>query len=740
MVFRILATLAVGLALVELATDLSRPPNIVFILADDLGKGLLPLYDAQVDIATPNIDRLAGEGVVFDNAYATPQCLTTRTALITGRYPSNNGIAGHVGTHESVFLDPQYLPSFALPLRQAGYATAVVGKWHGKAKYQRHRVLRSFGFDRWLLGVHRNSSSALSAERRVFFEPGDFLADRLTDFVVDFIGENKNRPFFIYYPMPLVHTPLVATPDRPEAKTDTEKIVAMTEYADKMVGRVLDALEANGVWGHTFVFFSGDNGIALNKGKWIRGKGLLTERGVNVPLIVGGRPVTQRGRTEALTDFTDMMPTLAALAGAHVPDDYAPDGHSIADFLLGRTKDTPRRWIASVSAAHPVLDSKKCRVICRPPPPRKGLDRWYWRAQDIGVVVRDKRYKLWHHGNGFRALFDLQADPSETVNLWDSEEPQVVTAKRRLLAARRTLPAGDVYVQARRLTPDYGLHSHWRFDRPLADSSQSVFADWVGGYDAEADARPRMVQGKFGHAVRSESLWAAKFDEFVRGRPTRYNDSFTVSAWVRMERRIKGERNVLRLLRTRDQPAGPVALVATASGRKIAARHWGRGMNAPTGHAPDEGWVHVQLAWGPVDGGLEAVLYLDGEAKVRSRDLLPGTLSRLGTNADSGLEIGSANVVVDDVAVWRQALTPAQVAALHVLGRDYGYNASEVDLLFNAPRDHAIRVGGRRWERIAAPADGDGLRVEETPEGVVEIHFGDGIAVRSTTPAAGVEQ
>ena len=108
-------------------------------------------------------------------------------------------------------------------------------------------------------------------------------------------------------------------------------------------------------------------------------------------------------------------------------------------------------------------------------------------------------------------------------------------------------------------------------------------------------------------------------------------------------------------------------------------------------------------------------------------------------NADSGLEIGGAGVAVDDVAVWRQALTPAQGVALHALGSDYGYNASEVDSLFNAPRDHAVRVGGRRWERIAAPADGTGLRVEATPDGVVEIHFGDGIAVRSTTPAAGVE-
>ena len=93
--------------------------------------------------------------------------------------------------------------------------------------------------------------------------------------------------------------------------------------------------------------------------------------------------------------------------------------------------------------------------------------------------------------------------------------------------------------------------------------------------------------------------------------------------------------------------------------------------------------------------------------------------------------------MVDDVAVWQQALMPAQVAALHILGRYYGYYASEVDQLFNAPRDYPVPVGERRWERIRSQADNGDFRVRETPEGVMEIHFGDGIAVRSGSPTAG---
>ena len=501
----------------------AETPNLIFIMADDLGKGLLPIYGAEVDVATPNLDRLAREGVVFDNAWATPLCLTTRTELITGRYPTNNGIAGNVESHESIFFDPQYLPSFAIPLRQAGYATALAGKWHGKSEYQSTQVLRASGFEQWMLLTNQNNTFARTSEGRVDFEPGDFPADRLADFVVDFIGEHRTRPFFVYYPMDLIHRPLVATPDAPEATSDSDKVIAMAEYADKMVGRVLDAVETNGLRDNTIIFFSGDNGLAVSLShrasaldavwnklrRWLDwatpeatyplpGKNLLKEAGINVPLIVGGGPVTRRGRVDALTDFTDVLPTLAALAGATLPDDYAPDGHSIADFLLGQAEDTPRQWIASAAAVYPVLDRamrSACRGTCNRPAVQS-LDRSYWREKDIGVVVRNKRYKLWHHGNGLRALFDLQADPNETVDLWDSADPQAVAAKRRLLAARRTLPAGDIYVKARRFTPDYGLHSHWRLDRPLAGSSQFVFVDWIGGYDAEADARPRMARGK----------------------------------------------------------------------------------------------------------------------------------------------------------------------------------------------------------------------------------------------------
>ena len=379
-----------------------------------------------------------------------------------------------------------------------------------------------------------------------------------------------------------------------------------------------------------------------------------------------------------------------------------------------------------------------CRFSCNVPPVQ-GRDRLFWHAEDIGVVVRDKRYKLWHHGNGLRALFDLDRDPSESVNLWDSEEARAVAAKRRLLEVRRTLPEGDVYVRTGPLTPDYGLYSHWRLDRPVAGAAgRPTFADSVGGFHAEAGEAPMVAPGKLGNAPRTGSLHVARFSQFFRIRPSDLS-SLTLSAWIRRDEGSTDEVTLLRLRKTPDEERSPLSLVGKTDG-SIAVRHWGRGMSAtPTG-ASDDGWIHVAFAWGSVAGGQEAVLYLDGEAKIRSTEFIPTPRSRSALPPGGWLEIGDDGVVVDDVAVWRQALTPAQIAALHLLGNDYGYDAAEVDTLFNVPREHAVQVGGRRWERMAAPADADGLRIADTPEGVVELDFGGGMAIRSTPSGAAAQR
>ena len=219
------------------------------------------------------------------------------------------------------------MPSFALPLKQAGYTNAVVGKWHLNDHVKQPRIFETFGFDRWMISELHTALGGYT-DKGFIATPG-FSPEKLADFVVDFITENKDKPFFVYYPMHLVHDPYVATPLAPDSETREEKMISMIEYVDLIIGRLIETLETLNIKDQTIIFFSGDNGDAQSyrslyeliqgpeksKEQPFHGKGSLYEGGVNVPLIVSGGPVVKRGETEALVDFTDILPTLADLAG-----------------------------------------------------------------------------------------------------------------------------------------------------------------------------------------------------------------------------------------------------------------------------------------------------------------------------------------------------------------------------------------------------------------------------------------
>ena len=377
-------------------------PNIIFIMVDDVGKNILSLPRIKNIIKMPNLERLAAEGVVFKNAYATPLCFSTRVKLVSGRSSLNTGAYGNqfpsrldrvvsggrttgfytyfYRTDSSIapFVDPQYTPSFALPLKQEGYTTAVVGKWHLNDYIKQARVFGTFGFDQWMMSDSHVRPGALT-DKGYVVTPRRAHPEKLADFVVNFIKENKDKPFFVYYPMHLVHSPFVIpfSPIGHLTHTIPERQVAMIEYVDLIIGRLMKTLETLKLRDRTIIFFSGDNGDAgeyyslykfiqgteASKNQPFRGKASLYEGGVNVPLIVSGGPVMQRGETEALVDFTDILPTLADFAGVPVVrqnrkgnDDYRGiadeyisvggqykgDGYSIMPFLTGEAEDTPR--------------------------------------------------------------------------------------------------------------------------------------------------------------------------------------------------------------------------------------------------------------------------------------------------------------------------------------------------------------------------------------------------------------
>jgi len=329
------------------STPAPRPaerPNIVLILADDLGVEGLSTYGGEY--RTPNLDRLAREGVRFENAHATPLCTTSRTRIMTGQ-------ENHRNYEAFAYLAPSQI-TFGNVLKEAGYATAVVGKWQLSGNGLDGRIgitPEQAGFDESHLwqryprdarGSRYWGPTHVVNGTTVIKEEG-FGPDGELNFALDFIDRHKDAPFFLYFPMTLVHDPFVPTPDTLDAVGDHARWSGMIEYMDRQVGQLLARLASLGLDRNTVVIFAGDNGTnrkitSIRQGHSIPGgKGKPTVNGTHVPLIVRAPGIAPAGKvSEALFDFTDVLPTLADLAGAPLPD-RPLDGHSQVPVLTGET-------------------------------------------------------------------------------------------------------------------------------------------------------------------------------------------------------------------------------------------------------------------------------------------------------------------------------------------------------------------------------------------------------------------
>lgn len=421
-------------------------PNILFILIDDLGPEWVGCYGAE-DIETPHIDALAAGGMRFENAYAMPKCTPTRVSLLTGQYPWRTGWINHwdvprwgAGCH----FDWRHYTSFARVLKTAGYATAAAGKWQINDFRVQPEAMAEHGFDDWCMWTGFETGNPASAER--YWNPyihtkagsrtyqGRFGTDVFVEFLIDFMKRHHNEPMLLYFPMCLTHGPLTTTPAEPGVTGNRARHQAMVRYMDRAVGHLVKALEDLGLRDQTLVFFTADNGTSGGvsgrmNGRMVRGgKGTLSETGCRVPFVVGGPGRVPAGVvTDALTDVTDMLPTFAELAGVSIPEGVTVDGRSIAPLLLGRAKDSPRRWVMAMGGG--VARIEDGRVV----PEKAYADR----------VVRDKRYKLWIEEGRPSRLFDLRTDPAETRNLIESPDAAHVAARQRLAGAASAWPTAD---------------------------------------------------------------------------------------------------------------------------------------------------------------------------------------------------------------------------------------------------------------------------------------------------------
>jgi arylsulfatase A-like enzyme len=408
--FAVLA-LAVGAPAAGRAAEppAGRRPNVVIILADDLGYADVGCQGCK-DVPTPHIDSIAHNGVRCTNGYVShPYCSPTRASLMTGRYQHRFGHECNptFDRNDTRLGLPVGEVTIAQVLRDAGYATGAVGKWHLGAAERFHPCRRGFAEFFGFLGGGHNYFNA-QPHGREYLTPlmrneqevahADYLTTAFAREAVAFIDRHRAEPFFLYLAFNAVHTPLQAPPKYLErfagiADPKRRTYAAMLAALDDGVGVVLNALHTRGLGEHTLVFFLSDNGgppqANGSRNDPLRGaKGQVYEGGIRVPFLVQWTGKLPAGKLydEPVT-CRDILPTAAELAGAKLPADRPIDGVDILPFLRGDRTGAP----------HDTL-------VWR---------RWEQRA----YAVRQGRYKLVHTVGRPAELYDLAADIAESNDL-----------------------------------------------------------------------------------------------------------------------------------------------------------------------------------------------------------------------------------------------------------------------------------------------------------------------------------
>lgn len=341
------------------AADVAAPaarPNIVCILADDFGLPDIGCYGSAYK--TPHLDALAAGGTRFEYCFAAPLCAPSRAMAMFGRYGFRTGVTDNgLGAAAT----PSREVCVATVLKRAGYATAVAGKWSDLDYLVTREDAARWGFDEFMIWGERWDNGGGQTGRARYWGPdynhngtilsGDkttFGPDLLHRFVVDFIRQRRDQPFFVYYPTPLIHYKLQRTPDSvgntPDLHADN------IAYLDTLVGKLVAELDGLKLRERTLVVFVGDNGSTKGAhtvhGRPVHGKkGELTEGGCRVPLIVNWPGTTPSGRvSQDLVSLTDFFPTFTALAGGALPAGVTIDGYSLAPQVTGRP-GAPRQWV-----------------------------------------------------------------------------------------------------------------------------------------------------------------------------------------------------------------------------------------------------------------------------------------------------------------------------------------------------------------------------------------------------------
>jgi arylsulfatase A-like enzyme len=432
-----------------------RPPNIVLVFTDDQGYGDLGCYGSK-DIDTPYIDRIAAEGIRFTDFYASQAvCSSSRASLLTGCYSERVGIVGALGPSARIGLGPDE-ETIADLLKKRGYATAIFGKWH--LGHHRPFLPLQHGFDEYLGLPYSNDmwpmsydGKPLAAGQKSAYPPlpliqgndpigeirtlrdQDKLTTLYTEAALGFIDRNKDRPFFLYVPHSMPHTPLGVS-EKFRGKSRQGPYGDVIQEIDGSVGQILDRLRRHGLEKDTWIIFASDNGPWLNFGKSAgsagplrEGKGTMFEGGPRVPCVMRWPGRLPAGRVVSnIATTMDLLPSIVAASGAPRPKNRI-DGVDLRPLLEGRPGANPRDhfyyyYVHGLRAVRQgpwkLIFPHKTRSYVGVPPGKDGLPGPYAELQ-TGLE-----------------LYDLESDIGETKNVADAH-PDIVARLQALGEAAR---------------------------------------------------------------------------------------------------------------------------------------------------------------------------------------------------------------------------------------------------------------------------------------------------------------
>jgi len=399
-------------------------PNVILIMADDIGFEALGLNGA-INHKTPVLDSLARNGINFTNAYSQPLCSPTRVKIMTGK-------PNYVNYEYFTYLNPSQ-KTFGNLFQENGYKTSIVGKWQLNGVQfdleNNQNLDRPYdaGFDEYCLwwlterGDRFANPNIFQNGKKIETTIDDYGPNIFSNFIVDYIERNKNTPFFVYYPMALVHDPFRPTPDSEDWNDLSKRNIGnnpkyfseMVTYMDKVIGEISDALTKNNLDKNTILIFLGDNGTdtkvtTLNNGYQIQGsKGRTIKHASNVPLIINWNTKINDYRvSDALIDLTDFYATFEDILNVKNYESY---GKSLIPLLLD---DSYLERDVLVTYYNPM---------------------WSTRGLDRGIFAQSKDYKLYKKGEFFKYSEDIyEKRPISTINLTEKENEVFNLLKKSL--------------------------------------------------------------------------------------------------------------------------------------------------------------------------------------------------------------------------------------------------------------------------------------------------------------------